>query len=316
MIDERRRFAKLLDYMTKRTRNLIFALLILSFPFCVLIGFLLYDLPTVPPPKPLPSPNGYNDFVQAAGMLASNSSDYYEMNQEQLQTLVENNSNALQLARAGLEQQSRVPLQFTQAYSKSHLPELANLKRLAQAFVAEGKLAEMENRPADAAKSYLDVIHLGVESAQGGVLIDGLVGIAIEAIGTDSLQKLAPRLDAQSCREAASDLENFIAQQQTWDETMQQEHDWSRRTFPGLKNEWVRIMTGSSQKKIYHKTEQKFKTQQMKTEELMVDLATRAYTLEKGQPPLGFSDLVPDYLKSTPQDPLTGTNMVYSPNKL
>ncbi len=45
----------------------------------------------------------------------------------------------------------------------------------------------------------------------------------------------------------------------------------------------------------------------------MIDIAARAYELEKKQPPASIADLVPDYLKAVPQDPLTGTNMVYSP---
>ena len=46
---------------------------------------------------------------------------------------------------------------------------------------------------------------------------------------------------------------------------------------------------------------------------LLIDLAARAYELEKGKPPTGVADLVPDYLKAVPQDPFTGTNLVYSP---
>jgi competence protein ComGC len=45
----------------------------------------------------------------------------------------------------------------------------------------------------------------------------------------------------------------------------------------------------------------------------MVDFAVRAYELDKGHPPASLADLVPGYLKIIPQDPLTGTNMVYPP---
>ncbi len=34
---------------------------------------------------------------------------------------------------------------------------------------------------------------------------------------------------------------------------------------------------------------------------------------KKVKPPASLADLVPDYLKTIPQDPFTGTNMVYSP---
>jgi hypothetical protein len=46
---------------------------------------------------------------------------------------------------------------------------------------------------------------------------------------------------------------------------------------------------------------------------LLIDLAARAYELDKGHRPANLADLVPDYLKAVPQDPFTGTNMVYLP---
>ena len=45
----------------------------------------------------------------------------------------------------------------------------------------------------------------------------------------------------------------------------------------------------------------------------MLSFAARAYELEHGKPPASAADLVPAYLKTIPQDPNTGTNMVYSP---
>jgi hypothetical protein len=47
--------------------------------------------------------------------------------------------------------------------------------------------------------------------------------------------------------------------------------------------------------------------------QLIIDLASRAYELDKGHRPANLADLVPDYLKAIPQDPFTGTTMVYSP---
>ena len=45
----------------------------------------------------------------------------------------------------------------------------------------------------------------------------------------------------------------------------------------------------------------------------MIALASRAYELDKGHPPATAADLVPEYLKAVPQDPVTGTNLIYSP---
>ena len=251
-------------------------------------------------------------------MVSTNSWNYDKMSGQELQTLVDSNSNALQLARSGLEKECRVAIKFTETYMDAdnpagHFNELAGLKRLAQAFAAEGKLAEMENHPNDAAKSYLDVIHLGNESARGGPLIDELVGIAIESIGTSHLTNLVDRLDSKSCRETAAILEALDSQRQTWDEVMRQEHDWSRRAFPGLRNEIARLEEVKSLETAFRQTEKKIQERQRQTHQLIIALAARAYELDKGKPPASLADLMPDYLKAVPQDPFTGTNMVHLP---
>jgi hypothetical protein len=72
-------------------------------------------------------------------------------------------------------------------------------------------------------------------------------------------------------------------------------------------------MMRNSLTKAYQRGEQRFKNQQSQTRHLMVDFASRAYELDKGHPPASLAVLVPAYLQAVPQDPLTGTNMVYSP---
>jgi hypothetical protein len=314
MIDAGRFFANSAASMTTKTRNRLIVLFILAFPFMVLFGFLISQVAVpLPPIQPLPNPNGYDDFVKAGQMVSTNTWNYDEMNEEELRKTVSANAEALSLVRSGLSNQCCVPIQFSETYINNHLADLTGLKRLAQAFVAEGKLAEMENRPNAAAKSYLDTVHFGNESARGGVLIDELVGIAVEAIGTTHLQKVVVRLDSKSCRETATALETLDVQRQTWEEVMQQEHAWSRRTFTGVRYEIARLMSGRSQEKNLQKAEQKFNERQIKTRQLFVDLAARAYKLDKGHPPESLSDLVPDYLKAIPQNPFTGANMVYPP---
>jgi hypothetical protein len=230
-----------------------------------------------------------------------------------LSALVELNTNALELARTGLMEECRVPVQFSQGYMSNHVTELGALKRITLALVAEGRLAEIEDRPGDAAKSYVDVVHLGTESARGGILIDALVGTAIEALGTSRFQKLGNQFDAKNCRETAAALEALDLQRQPWADVLDQERTWSRRAFPGFRERLAALFMSSSVKLANQKTAEKFKAQQLTTRRLMVDLAARAYQLEKGNRPSSLADLVPDYLKAIPQDPFTGANLVYTP---
>lgn len=301
--------------MTKKARNWSIAIGIVAFPFILFLGFLIFmDAEPLPPIAPLPQTNGYDDFRKAEEMLASSKSDYTEMDETRLRTFVAGNAVALQTAREGLEKQCAVPLQFTEAYNSNHLSDLSGIKQLAQAFVAEGKLAEMGNHPADAAESYLDAFHLGSESMRGGVLIDGLVGIAVETMAANRLTNLVARLDAKSCSKTATALEAFDSQNPAWNEIMQQEHAWSLRTFRGIRYDYARFRIRKTTAMMFKKAEKKFETHEQETRKLIIDFAARAYKLDKkGKPPVSVSDLVPDYLQAVPQDPFTKTNMDYLP---
>jgi len=57
----------------------------------------------------------------------------------------------------------------------------------------------------------------------------------------------------------------------------------------------------------------KVTTQQTRSRALLIQLAARAYELEKGGRPKSLADLVPAHLKTIPQDPQSGTNMAYYP---
>jgi hypothetical protein len=300
--------------MTKTAPNRLITLFILASPFLFFLGLLLFWNAEPPPPiVPMPIPNGYDDLVKAAGMTSTNSWNYEAMNEAQLREIVSANAQALSLARAGLSNECRVPIRFSLPYPDRHLSELAGLRRLAQAFMAEGRFAEKQGRIGDAARSYLDLIRLGGNSARGGVLIDAMVGVAIENLGLAGLQNMTGRLDAKTCRDSAATLEMLDAQRQTWADILRQEHAWSRQTFPGIKYRLSELVMFSSLKKARQKAGEKFQEQVTQTRQLTIDLAARAYELDKGRRPASPTDLVPDYLKAIPQDPVTGKDMSYSP---
>lgn len=295
-------------------KNILKIALLLGTLIAIAVGISLF-LPAKPPAKlkPLPNPNGYDALIRAARLTTRSVNDNRKLDQAELAAVVEANSNALRLASLALQQESRVPIQFTSAYMSAHLEDLASLKRLALAWSAEGRLAELENRPADAAHDYLETIRLGIESARGGVLIDSLVAIAIEAIGTANLRALVSQLDEQTCRNAASTLEELDAGRVPWQEILDQERDWGGRTFPGWRERIAALFSQKSTAAAIKKAESKFAAQQSSLRRLTVQLAARAYQLKKGTAPTSISALVPDYLKAIPIDPVTGTNMVYAP---
>ena len=299
--------------MTTKTRNGLLAMCILVFPFVLFSIFLFSRLAEIPPPAvTLPNTNGYEDLVKAGKMVAAESGNYDGMNAAQLRELAGRNADTLALARSGFSNECRVPLQFSTNYLNAHLNELASLKRLAQGFIAEGLLADMENRTNDAVQAFLDTIHLGNEAARGGVLIDNLVGIAINAMGTANLETQVPRLDASTCRRAAAALETLDSQGQTLKESIQQESAW-RKAYARLQKRTISVAEARSMQNIDQSYERKFNAEEQKKRQLTIDLAARAYELDKGHPPTSTADLVPEFLKAVPLDPGTGTDLIYTP---
>ena len=78
-------------------------------------------------------------------------------------------------------------------------------------MAAEGRLREIENRPADAARSYTDAIRFGNEMSRGGLLITRMVGIAIEGMGCQHLANVMPRLGREDARIVLGGLERLEA---------------------------------------------------------------------------------------------------------
>ena len=307
--------------MTRKTRNWLITLLILTSPFLFFLGLVFFwTAEPLQPLAPLPNPNGYDDLVKAGIEIRNvikdgNVSEYDMANLKTLREIVSTNTGALALARSALSNQCGVPLQFTKAYLTNHDQDVIAFRSLAQTLACEGKFAEKENRFGDAANSYLDVVRLGNDAGRGGIVIDEMIATAIERIGLEQLQKIADDLDAHSCRDTIQSLETLDADRQTWAATMQQQEDWSRRTYSGLQGRmlliYYHVLYFRTREHDYQHCVDAINSTQKQEGQLLIDLAARAYKLDKGRSAASIADLVPDYLKAVPQDPVAGTNLVY-----
>ena len=261
-----------------------------------------------PPPKPLPNPNGYDDFVKAGKMVSGNAGDYSNMTPEQLASLVATNAEALKLVRIGLSRECRVRNDYTNKFMDYYLDYLAGQKRLALNLCAEGRLAVMQKRTNDAVQSFLDAERFGIECCRGGVMISKLVGIACESLGRSGLRPLADNLDAEQSRKIAQTLASLDTKEDSLKDCLEQERDFAGRTGTIMQKLAALILYRQHQKMIANFTA-KFQKNQRERRLLVIDAATRAYALEKGKPPASVNDLVPDYLPIAPKDPVTDADL-------
>src|SRR5882672_9833670 len=100
-----------------------------AFVTALVLIYALWPEPKIDPAPPLPSPNGYDDFIKAGQLLIS--ADYSRMSREELRSVVGTNQEPLRLVRLGLKRDCQVPTEDSMAYQQKHLSDLSSVKYLA-----------------------------------------------------------------------------------------------------------------------------------------------------------------------------------------
>lgn len=260
---------------------------------------------------PLPSPNGHDDFVNAALSMAGKVDFTQDTSEAELRALLSANTEALKSVRSGLTHQCRVPPIVSMTNMAAHITGLSSIKGLAQLLLAEGRLASMEGRKNDARLASIDILRFSQEATRGGPMIDALVRVACESYGLNELQSTVTNLNSKECRETIEALDNIEKTQESVTEILANEKEW-RRCYPyhqRLMTDLANLFGNPSNKKIEKRFIQKIQTLDKQRRELMIQMAVQAYKLEKGDQPKSISDLVPDFLRTPPLDPLAETNV-------
>ena len=273
----------------------------------VLMAFTLGRSPARPPP--LPNPNGYDDFIKAGEAVLGNVGDWPDLDHDGLDALVATNAEPLRLLRLGLTRQSVMPMDFSVTNNARFLPR--GPQNLALLLVAEGRLREMENRPADAALSYVEAIRFGNAMSRGGFLVTRLVGLDCEGIGYAPLAKLAPKLNRDEARAVLTDLDKLDAGRVTWAEVQQSERRYMRYERGKQFNPIIWVMGWWQIRQAMQKAETKHKTVVARERLLAVELALRCYQSEQGHPPVRLDELATNYLSHVPEDPFSGQPLIY-----
>ncbi|MEO7678141.1 MAG: hypothetical protein ABIV39_15395 [Verrucomicrobiota bacterium] len=282
----------------------------------VLAVVVIWIRPAAPPPIQLPNPNGYDDLVKAGQMIVGDMPDcnWSQPDEECLEGMrnyVKANGEALKRARLGLSRESRIALNFTINTFSTHLPELASIKRLAQMLNAEGRVAEEEGRIDNAIQSYVDTARLH-EKFRGGVMIDELVGVIVEAIGVGSLRKLTDQMTTAQRRDLIQKLERLYANRDSSKEIMANEKRYMN--IYGLRGELTYLLTFSARNKYEREFQARRDFSRARLGLFLVDLALRNFRSENGHPPKTLQGLVPKYLPFLPKDDFSGKDFIYLPS--
>jgi len=283
-----------------------------AFVTALVLVYALWPEPKVDPAPPLPSPNGYDDFVKAGKLLDPITSDYSKMPPEELRAYVGTNQEPLRLISLGLTRECRKPIEYSKVYYQQHGKELSDIKRLTKLISAEGRLAEAEGRHGDAARSHLDNLSLGQLSSNGGLIIEKFVGLAVETIGIFGIERVADRLTSSEAREIIEGLQASDTRSTAPDEFIARERLWNKRVnslgerIQGMWEYRMLFPERAGDDTLIERIHRNDRSRR----QLLLHLASRAYELEHGKRPLRAEDLVPSVLRAVPKDPETGTNLV------
>jgi hypothetical protein len=297
--------------MTRKIRTLLLAWVAVF--LLAMLAVLFLSLGRTPPPPPMPNPNGHDDFLKAAALLTDDAGNADTLDHEALRALVSTNAESLRLLRLGLTRQCALPADSAMTNVPGMLNDLAAMKRLVQLLAAEGRLREMDNRPADAVQSYLDAIRFGKEVSRGGFIINRLVGIACEALGGTSLSKLVPKLNPQEDRTVIAELEKIDSTGVTWEEILRNENGFSRHQLLKGFNPITWVMALRQDRQTIQRAESQHKRVIAHERLLTAELAVRCYQSEQGRLPPSLEQLVPTYLQRVPSDPFSGRPVIYHP---
>ena len=284
---------------------------LVAFPAAAVYHIVIH--PTPLPPISLPEPNGYDDLVrEGARLMTVAVPDEEKAGRAELEAFIVKHGHVLDAARQGLQRECQVPLTYTQADMSRTENDV--LRELGRAFLAEAKLARLQDRAEDALDTHLDVIRLGKAAANGGLQVEAFMGWALEGLALDRLASMSDELTPDQCRDAIDALEALDADREPLRDIFERDRLWTHHAF----GKAGRAMQATGLDFFTHDLERAAelaaKRTQAKTRLLICELALRQWRWEHESDPTALADLVPDYLRAVPLDPYSGERLIYRPS--
>lgn len=191
--------------------------------------------PNIPVPMPpMPNPNAYTIFLQAARLVRepkqldkafapASGRNAPSVTLAEKERLVNENEPAFRLVEQGLS----VPYQAPPIRSFSQLmPYLGEFRGLARALKLRGDVLSERGDWGGAMAGYLDAMELGESVPRGSSIIGQLVGIACQAIGRKGAWQAVDHLSASDLRTATARMIALEQRHYSWSDSLQEEK-WS-----------------------------------------------------------------------------------------
>ncbi len=284
---------------------------------CVITYARVVRRPSIPQPN-VASPNGYDDIVAAGKLLVRSAvlEDTDSATADSLAREVARNENAFERLRTGLAKPCERHLDFES--DSLPLREMNDFRDLARALRAEGRLAELEGRYDDAVRSYLDVVRMAHCIVRGGLIVDWLVGRAIEGIGIYGLVSIRTELTAEQSSALERQLRRFERRREPFEAAARRDLIWEEMVYGwrGRLDHYLQtIAYGDPNAGTSGSIATSESRRQAGLRLLILELAIRRYSRRHGVFPDTLEDVVAadDWVLRDPASINQGDNFIYRP---
>jgi len=194
---------------------------------------------------------------------------------------------------------------------RAQTTDLVNLKAAAWAMDADALLLSQQGDATGALNECLDLLRFGQAISRHGLLINFLVGSACEVIAVRRMTNLCTTLNVADCRRAALALQEHESRRESINDITRRDKQWSRRTYGMFARIRAMIDEGSLNPKglglLFVNPAKEHQTRAREVRLCMLQLAARAFELERGRKLRNASELVPEFLRAVPLDPVSQT---------
>ncbi len=193
--------------------------------------------PPAIPEITIPSPNGYDDFLSAGEMIEKGSpmlnTVFEPKTTQDLADEIVRMSHAYEQIRLGLSRECAVCAFPADGNLQGVLSgdNLGYLRAAARALMREAELARRQRRFGDAARVSVENIQLGQTITRDGLIIDLLVGLAIEGIAHSTLYPVIEQLDAESCSATIDALKRADESREPFSEIVARDRIWTAHAY-------------------------------------------------------------------------------------
>jgi len=164
----------------------------------------------VPAALPIPTPNAYGQMVRLGGSVQGvPTTGINECSAVTLTEFLDANRQIIAELDSVLQNESVVPIGFSQDYLEVEFENISRLRQLLRVIDAKAKLAQMEDRPVDAADGYVTLLIAARKIQRGGLFIHMQVGCAYERVAWPALGELASQLSADEKANVAWQIQSL-----------------------------------------------------------------------------------------------------------